>query len=116
MQNNVNYGLVVNREGVPIKASAESVTAAAAAALNGIPDDLRYSITNAPGKDSYPISGTAWTVVYVNQPAAKDRQVADFLRWITHDGQNFCDEFHYAKLPPGLVARVDKRLGLIQHK
>jgi ABC-type phosphate transport system substrate-binding protein len=107
---------VKNKEGVPIKASMESVTAAANGALTEIPADLRYSLTNAPGKDSYPISGTVWAVLYVNQPSDKGQQVVDFLRWITHDGQQFCEELHYAKLPPGLVKRIEKKLDSVKVK
>ncbi len=105
-----------NKEGVPIKASLESVTAAANGALAEIPDDLRYSITNAPGKEAYPISGTVWAVLYVNQPSGTGQHVVDFLRWVTHDGQQFCEGLHYAKLPPGLVKRIEKKLDAVKVK
>lgn len=114
LQNNINYGLVKNKEGVPIKGSLDSVTAAASAALSQIPDDLRYSLTDAPGKDSYPISGTTWAVLYVNQPPATGRAVVDFLRWVTHEGQQYAKELQYAKLPQGLVDRLDKNLDSIK--
>jgi phosphate transport system substrate-binding protein len=116
LQNDIKFGLVKNQEGVAIKADLKSVTAAADNALQDIPEDLRYSITDAPGKESYPISGTNWAVIYVNQPADKGQQVVDFLRWVTHEGQQFCEELHYAKLPPGLVKRVEKKLDSVQVK
>ena len=53
VQNNVQYGSVRNSAGNFIKASLESVTAAAASASK-MPADFRVSITNAPGKDAYP--------------------------------------------------------------
>jgi ABC-type phosphate transport system substrate-binding protein len=96
--------------------SLESVTKAADSALKEIPDDLRYSLTNAQGKEAYPISGTVWAVVYVNQPAGKKEALVDFLTWITHDGQKYCEELHYAKLPPGLVERLDKKIAQIKVK
>jgi phosphate transport system substrate-binding protein len=114
LQNDVKYGSVRNREGEFIKGSLESVTAAAAGALSEIPDDLRYSITNAPGKDAYPLSGTVWAVLYVNQPADKGKAVVDFIRWVTHQGQQSAAELHYARLPQGLVERVDKMLERVQ--
>ena len=97
-----------------MKASLESVTAAANGALKQIPDDLRYSITNAAGKGSYPISGTAWAVVYVNQPADKGKKIADFLHWITTDGQQYAEALHYSKLPKGLAARAEKKINAIK--
>jgi phosphate transport system substrate-binding protein len=116
LQNGIKFGLVKNKEGVAIKPDLKSVTAAADGALQEIPDDLRYSITDAPGKDSYPISGTVWAVLYVNQPTGKGQHVVDFLRWVTHEGQQYCEGLDYAKLPPGLVERVEKKLASIQMK
>jgi len=110
LKNDIKYGSVQNKEGNFILASLESVTAAAAGALTDIPDDLRYSLTDAPGKDAYPISGTNWAVVYEKQPAAKKQVIIDFLHWITHDGQQYCEKLHYAKLPAGLVERLEKKL------
>src|SRR5205807_2315929 len=81
-QNSIPFGWVQNREGVVVKPSLESVTAAAAGALAQIPDDLRYSLTDAPGKDAYPISGTVWAVLYTKQPVDKGKVIVSFLRWI----------------------------------
>jgi phosphate transport system substrate-binding protein len=114
LKNNINYGLVKNKEGVPIKGSLDSVTAAANGALSQIPDDLRYSLTDAPGKDAYPISGTTWAVLYVNQQSATGKTLVDFLRWITHEGQQYAKDLHYAKLPQGLVDRVHKKLDSVK--
>src|SRR5262249_3872897 len=114
LQNNIAFGLVMNKEGVAIKPSLESVTAAASASLDQIPDDLRYSLTNAHGKDSYPISGTNWALIYVNQPGDKGKAVVDFLRWCTHEGQEYCEGLHYAKLPKVLVERLEKKLDSVK--
>lgn len=114
LQNDMRYGLVQNKDGAFIKASLETVTAAGEASLASIPDDLRYSITDSPGKDSYPISGTTWAVIYVNQPARTGQQVVDFLRWVTHEGQQFTSELHYSRLPQGLIARVEEKLSQVK--
>jgi phosphate transport system substrate-binding protein len=110
LQNNIKYGLVQNREGEFVQANLESVTAAAAGALAEIPDDLRYSLTDPPGKEAYPISGTVWAVIYVNQPPGKGKAVVDFLRWVTHEGQEHAAALHYARLPQGLIPRVEQQL------
>lgn len=117
LQNNMTSALIQNRHKAFVGADLASVSAAADASLTDIPDDLRYSITNAPGKSSYPISGTVWAVVYSDLsflPAGKGQKVVDFLRWVTHDGQKYCQPLHYAQLPPGLVKRVEKKLGAIK--
>src|SRR5262249_56843909 len=47
-QNGLSTGLVQNGEGEFVRASIASMSAAAAAAVVGMPRDLRVSITNAP--------------------------------------------------------------------
>ena len=113
LKNDVAFALVKNKEGAAVKASLESVTAAANHALSEIPDDLRYSLTDAPGKDSYPISGTTWAVVFVKQPAGRGRPLVDFLRRAVHEGQDDAEELHYARLPKGLVERAEKKIDQI---
>jgi phosphate ABC transporter phosphate-binding protein len=114
IQNDIKYGTVQNKEGQFVSASLDSVTAAATASLTDIPEDLRYSITNAPGKDSYAIAGTSWGIAYTKNPGGKGKEVRDFFYWCTHDGQEFCEKLHYSKLPKSLVERVEKRLELIK--
>src|SRR5205823_5274933 len=110
LNNNIKYGAVQNSAGKFIQADTKSVTAAANAKLKDLPSDLRYSLTNAPGEDSYPISGTVWAIVYVNQPPAKAKPLADFLRWVTHEGQQHVEALHYARLPEGLIKLVEEKL------
>src|SRR5579863_8357943 len=74
VQNNIPYGVVKNAAGVFVKASLDSVTAAAAS-VKTMPADFRVSITNAPGKDSYPISSFTWLLIPAqSKDAAKDRK------------------------------------------
>ena len=62
VQNKIDYGSVKNTSGAFVKASLDSVTAAAASAKS-MPADFRVSITNAPGKDAYPISSFTWLLI-----------------------------------------------------
>jgi phosphate transport system substrate-binding protein len=112
LKSDIPYGSVRNAAGKPIKGDMQSVTAAAASAE--IPDDLRYSITNAPGKDAYPIAGTVWAIVYTKQPTKKAEPVRDFLTWITHDGQKYTEKLHYARLPEAVVKKIDEKLKKIE--
>jgi ABC-type phosphate transport system substrate-binding protein len=52
LQNKMKFAAVKNKEGNYLQGTLESVTAAADAALNDVAADLRFSLTNAPGKDS----------------------------------------------------------------
>jgi len=110
----LSFGLVQNREGEFTKASLESVKTAAHNALTIIPSDLRFSITDASGKDSYPICGTTWAVVYRKQTADKGKELVAFLRWVLGEGQENAETFFYAKLPDSLIALAREKIDLIE--
>jgi phosphate transport system substrate-binding protein len=86
------------------------VTAAAAASIKGIPDDLRYSLTDAPGDDAYPVAGTTWAVAAFPAGSHPEPEAVAFLEWATHEGQEHVRGLHYAPLPPNLVVRVEATL------
>ncbi len=105
VQNNITYGSVRNAAGNFVKASLDSVTAAAASAPK-MPADFRVSITNAPGKDAYPISSFTWLLIPAqSKDAAKGKILADFLNWMVTDGQKMTAALSYAPLPEGVVQK-----------
>jgi phosphate transport system substrate-binding protein len=104
IQNKIAYGSVQNMAGEMVKASVQSVTAAAGAAAKQMPADFRVSITNAPGPGVYPISSFTWLLLYEN---AKDKAMAktmvEFLKWALSDGQKFAPDLGYAPLPQDVI-------------
>jgi phosphate transport system substrate-binding protein len=105
LQNKISYGPVQNVDGAFVSASVGSVTAAAAAAAKAMPPDFRVSITNAPGKDAYPISSFTWLLFYENpknKPMAAT--MVAFMKWALGEGQKFAEGLGYAPLPPAVVA------------
>ncbi len=110
IQNKIPYGSVRNSAGVFVKASLESVTAAAASAPK-MPADFRVSITNAPGKDAYPISSFTWLLIPAqSKDAAKGKILADFLNWMVTDGQSMTSPLAYAPLPENVAAKVKEAI------
>ena len=106
VQNKIPYGTVKNAAGTFVKANLDSVTAAAASVKN-MPADFRVSITNAPGKDAYPISSFTWLLIPAqSKDAAKGKIIADFLNWMVDDGQKMTAELTYAPLPESVVSKV----------
>jgi phosphate transport system substrate-binding protein len=81
-----------------------------------IPDDFRFSMTNAPGKGSYPIAGATWLLVYQQQKdAGKGRKLAEFLRWAETKGEQMAKDLDYAPLPANLQQRILKRIDEIKY-
>jgi phosphate transport system substrate-binding protein len=113
VQNKMPYADVKNSAGEFVKPTLESVTAALATAE--IPDDFRFSMTNAPGKDAYPIAGATWLLVYQQQKdAAKGKKMVEFLRWAAKDGEKMAKDLLYAPLPDNLQQRVLRRIDEIK--
>src|SRR2546430_14018323 len=110
VQNKIPYGSVQNAAGIFLKASLESVTAAAASAPK-MAADFRVSITNAPGNDSYPISSFTWVLIPAqSKDAAKGKILADFLNWMVDDGQKMTAALTYAPLPEAVEQKVKEAI------
>lgn len=106
IENKIPYGVVKNAAGNFVKASLDSVTAAAASAPK-MPPDFRVSITNPPGKDAYPISSFTWLLIPAqSKDAAKGKILSDLLNWIVTDGQKMTADLAYAPLPASVAAKV----------
>ena len=110
VQNKIPYGSVRNSSGAFMKASLEGVTAAAASAPK-MPADFRVSITNAPGKDAYPISSFTWLLIpSQSKDPAKGKILADFLNWMAGEGQTMTTALAYAPLPENVAAKVKEAI------
>ncbi len=113
LQNKMPYADLKNAAGEFVKPTIESVTAALATAE--IPDDFRFSMTNAPGKEAYPIAGATWLLVYQQQKdAAKGKKLVEFLKWAAKDGEKMAKDLQYAPLPDTLQQRVLARIDEIK--
>ncbi len=113
-QNKMPYADVKNSAGEFVKPTLESVTAALATA--NVPDDFRFSMTNAPGKGAYPIAGATWLLVYEQQKdAVKGKKLVEFLKWAAKDGEKMAKDLDYAPLPEALQERVLKRIEEIKY-
>ncbi len=114
VQNKIPYGTVKNSAGSFVKASLDSVTAAAGSVKN-MPADFRVSITNAPGKDAYPISSFTWLLIPVkSKDAARGKIISDFLNWMVDDGQKMAAELTYAPLPANVASKVKTEIKQVQ--
>ena len=104
LTNKISYGPVANAGGKFVKASTESVTAAAASAATKMPADFRVSITNPPGDGAYPIASFTWILLYEN-PAdkAQAKTMVEFMTWALNEGQKFAPDMGYAPLPKAVV-------------
>jgi phosphate transport system substrate-binding protein len=111
INNKLPFATLRNHDGAWVDASLASVTAAAAADASQIPADFRVSITDAPGKDSYPLSSFTYLLVYTHQAdATKGKALVAFLRWMLTAGRQYASPLQYAPLPSALVGREQAQI------
>lgn len=112
-ENKITFGSVQNSSGTFVRATTDSVTAAGQSAK--IPDDFRYSITNASGEGAYPISGISWLLVPTHtKDAGRRKMIVSFADWILGPGQELAPSLHYARLPNEVVARARTALARLK--
>jgi phosphate transport system substrate-binding protein len=108
-QNKLPTAALKNHDGAFVVPSIASTSTAAAGVE--MPADFRVSITDARGKDAYPIASFTYILVYKDQKdAAKGEALVKFLWWATHDGQKSAPGLDYAPLPPAVVKKVEATL------
>jgi phosphate transport system substrate-binding protein len=116
-QNKLPVASIKNSAGQFVKPTLDSITAAAASAAGQMPDDLRISITNAPGAKAYPIASYTYLLVYKEQPdQAKGKALVDFLWWAIHDGEQMARDLLYAPLPAEVVRKAEQKIKSITHQ
>jgi len=114
VQNNISYGSVKNAAGNFVKASLDSTTAAAAS-VKALPADFRVSITNAPGKDAYPIASFTWLLVPADwKDKTKQKVMVDFLNWMLDQGQAMTTQLNYAPLPDAVKQKERQAIKTIR--
>jgi phosphate transport system substrate-binding protein len=97
LQNKIPFGPVKNAAGSFVKASLDTTTKAAAGTK--VPPDFRVSITNATGKDAYPIASFTYLLVPTQwQDQTKKTAMVNFLNWMINNGEPMVIQLDYAPL------------------
>ena len=83
--------------------------------MKTMPADFRVSITNAPGKDAYPISSFTWLLVPADwKDKNKQKVFVDFLNWMLDQGQTMTADLNYAPLPDGVKQKEREAIKTIR--
>lgn len=114
--NKLPYAALKNKAGQFVMPSMKTVTAAAGGALKNMPADFRVSITDAAGKDAYPISGFTYLLVYKSMADGKGKEIVKFLKWAIADGQKYAEPLYYAPLPKTMTKKVVAKINQIEVK
>lgn len=109
LQNKIAYASLKNAAGNYVVPTLAATTKAAEGMA--LPDDMKITLTNSTNPDAYPIVGFTWILAYVNQTDKdKGQTLANFLWWAIHEGQQFAEPLHYAKLSSAAVAKAENEI------
>ena len=108
VQNKLTYVLLQNREGNFVAPTIESFMAAAANADWKNAPGFYLVLVNQPGKDSWPITGASFILVYKEQTnAARAKTMLDFFDWCFKHGKEIATGLDYVPMPDNVVEMVE---------
>jgi len=108
-QNKLPTALLQNKEGNFVAPSIAATSAAAAGVA--IPADYKVSVTNASGKDAWPIASFTYLLVRTDsKDKVKGEELVKFLWWAIHEGQATAAPLEYAPLPAPVVKMLEKTI------
>jgi len=114
IENHMPAAVIQNRAGKWVACSQDTVAAAAATKPEVSATD--FSIVDATGADSYPVSGYSWIVVYKKPAdAARGKLLYDVLSWLVGpQGQSSAKSVDYVALPENVQAKAAATLKQMQ--
>lgn len=107
-QNSLAYVRMINRDGVAVSPTAASFQAAAVKADWVHSPDFYLILTQQPGHDAWPITGSTFVLVY-KQPTdpAATKEALKFFKWALENGQDIAAGLDYVALPDSAVKAIE---------
>ena len=110
-QNKLPMAALQNKAGNFVAADPQTTQNAMADFAGDMPKTLARSIVDAPGKDSWPIAGYTYLLVYMDQSdCTKGVKVLNFVKWGLSDGTKYATELDYVPLPDNVKKQVLTKL------
>jgi phosphate transport system substrate-binding protein len=107
LQNKLVHALVRNRDGNFVAPNIETFRAAAAGAQWDKAPGMYLILTDQPGKNSWPISGATFILVYKAQERAdRAKEVLKFFDWAYAEGDKLATDLDYVPLPDTVVKLI----------
>ena len=111
-ESQLHYAIIKNQRGQFVKASTETVSAAATGTLaEAIAKEFKISITDSAVKSAYPISAFTWILLYQTMPKEKGMAMQEFAQWaMSEEAQAMGNAMNYAPVPKDIRSQAIKAL------
>ena len=109
LQNKMSYAKLENKDGNFVSPTSESFQAAAANADWSNAPGFYMVLTDQPGKDSWPITGATFILVYKTQDKPDNGlAVLKFFDWAYHNGGKMAEDLDYVPMPSSVAKLVEQ--------
>jgi phosphate transport system substrate-binding protein len=106
-QNKLAYAKLVNREGGVVSPTQDAFKAAAAGADWKNAPGMYMILTDAPGKDAWPIAGATFILMHTMQAKPENaKEVLKFFDWAYKNGDGMASDLDYVPMPDSVVALI----------
>ena len=107
VKNKMTHTQLKNRDGQFVSATDASFKAAASNAQWDANKGFYEILTNEPGKDSWPITGATFILIYKSQDKpANAAEMLKFFDWAFTNGDKMASELDYVPLPANLKTMI----------
>jgi len=108
-KNKMSHTQLKNKDGQFVQPDDPTFQAAASYADWAKAPGFYEILTDEPGKDSWPITGASFILIYKSQAdAAKGAEVLHFFEWALKNGQKMAAEMDYVPLPASLTKLIEE--------
>jgi len=107
LENHMSSARLINRAGRTVSPSLEGFQAAAANVDFTKAPDFYVILTDQPGEESWPISGSTWQILRTDAPKATNQAVTSFFLWGFQNGQEMAKSIAFGPLPPSTVEAIE---------
>jgi phosphate transport system substrate-binding protein len=112
-QTKMNWVQMQNKDGQWV--APDDLTFKAAAANATWEKTFFQVLTEQPGKNSWPVTGATYIIMYLKNDKAQEAQEAvKFFRWAFAKGDKMAEDLDYVPLPDNVVALVEKEMAKIK--
>jgi phosphate transport system substrate-binding protein len=109
LQNKLAHVKMMNRDGGAVDPTIASFQAAAANAEWKAEEGFAMYLTDQPGKESWPITGVSYILLYKQQSNAELAQaMLKFFDWCYKHGKDTAEKLHYVSMPDKVVQLVQE--------
>ena len=107
LQNKMAHVQMKNHDGLFVQPEADNFKAAAANAHWDADKGFYEILTNEPGKNSWPITGATFILVYKTQDKPETgKEVLKFFDWAFKNGDKMAADLDYVPLPANVTAMI----------